>query len=166
MAGRSPYHNQAYSTPTPRLNLPPISEQHRRSRSPAFYASLPDRGVRSEPMSIRSNSGASPPPPLPPPRWIEGINEGNDPGWEFENRAHTDKSDRSNTVSVKPGSSLLGGHKISPVGRYNGPARNIDFENPPPRLEGVADVLSEGRSEGPDANDQRIPDLRALLDYK
>jgi hypothetical protein len=117
-------------------------------------------------MSITSNTGASPPPPLPPPRWIEGISEGNDPGWEFENRANTENNERINTVSVKPGSSLLGGHKISPVGRYNGPARNIDFEQPPPRLEGVADILSQGRIEGADSDEHRIPDLRALLDYK
>jgi hypothetical protein len=117
-------------------------------------------------MSIASHTGATPPPPLPPPRWIEGISDGSDPGWEFENRAQADRE--VNTATVKPGSSLLGGQKISPVGRYNGPARNVEFDQPPPPALRIEDLLAdtEARGEGPEQGGQRIPDLRALLEYK
>jgi len=148
-----------------RLDIPQLHEPSHQSQSPTFYATWPDRS-RTLPMSIASQTGATPPPPLPPPRWIEGISEGSDPGWEFENRAQADRE--SNTATVKPGSSLLGGQKISPVGRYNGPARHVEFDQPPPAPLRIEDLLAdtEARGEGSEHGSQRIPDLRALLEYK
>ncbi|KAK4946279.1 hypothetical protein LTR66_014307, partial [Elasticomyces elasticus] len=57
-------------------------------------------------MPIPSVRG-SPPPPLPPPRHIDGMDSGQDPGWQWGNGANTLKSGKA--VSVRPGSSLLGG---------------------------------------------------------
>jgi len=111
-------------------------------------------------MSIISATGATPPPPLPPPRYIEGITEGSDPGWEFENRANAE-GERSNSAPIKAGSSLLGGHSISPVGRYTGPARSFEFDQPP-RL----DVpLENGRRDGSELRES-IPNFSELLEYK
>lgn len=157
MAGSSP--RQQYFH-TPGLQLPHHTSQARGSRSPAFYAALPDR-VRTSPMSITSNTGATPPPPLPPPRFIEGINEGSDPGWEYENR----ERDRNNAAPIKPGSSLLGGHKLSPAARYNGQTRNVEFDHPS-RHEIPQDMSLDARGTPSDAGEGRVPDLRALLDYK
>ena len=151
MAGSSPQNK--YNN----LHVPSIDQLPRRSRSPAFYASLPHR---ASPMSITSATGATPPPPLPPPRYIEGITEGSDPGWEFENCANAEGV-RSNSAPIRPGSSLLGGHKISPVGRYTGPARNFEFDQPP-RLEVPPD---NGRGDG-NEHRESIPNLSELLEYK
>lgn len=112
-------------------------------------------------MSITPTTGATPPPPLPPPRYIEGITEGSDPGWEFENRANAE-GDRSNSAPIRPGSSLLGGHKISPVGRYTGPARNFDFDQPPR----VEISIENSRGDGNEQGQISIPGMSELLEYK
>ena len=49
-----------------------------------------------------------PPPPLPPPRFIEDFNVGRDPGWNWGNRFNSGRTEKSGTGSVSPGSSLLG----------------------------------------------------------
>jgi hypothetical protein len=54
------------------------------------------------------NAREAPPPPLPPPRYIGGLETGDDPGWKYGNSRH-DANGKSRYASVKPGSSLLGG---------------------------------------------------------
>lgn len=56
------------------------------------------------------NAREVPPPPLPPPRYIGDLNEGQDPGWQWGNTNSPNCAGfgRSSFGSVKPGSSLLG----------------------------------------------------------
>jgi hypothetical protein len=51
----------------------------------------------------------APPPPLPPPRHIDGLYNGQDPGWKYGNGRQHDANANGQYASVKPGSSLLGG---------------------------------------------------------
>lgn len=50
------------------------------------------------------------PPPLPPPRHIEDLRAGQDPGWQWGNtNSPRDTGFSGNLAAVRPGSSLYGG---------------------------------------------------------
>lgn len=59
------------------------------------------------------------PPPLPPPRNIEGIDEGHDPGWRWGNTGGKGGFGSNGLGSVSPGSSLRGnwGKRLVDTGR-------------------------------------------------
>lgn len=83
---------------------------HRRYPSPAPHSPLsPPFASTASPMSIPSSVRASPsaPPPLPPPRNIEELSLGQEPGWQWG--INPNWVEFGKAVSVKPGSSLLGG---------------------------------------------------------
>lgn len=113
-------------------------------------------------MSIRESNPKSPPPPLPPPRYIQGLGDaGADSGWHSVNRSNEGDSA---SAPVKSGSSLLGGQPRSGPKSYTGYKKNIDFGAP-----SIASINKDDQTlEGTDASqsDQRVPDLAALLEYK
>jgi hypothetical protein len=70
--------------------------------------SPPSYGTPSAiPMAI-PNARESPPPPLPPPRYINELNDGQDAGWQWANSIHTGSYSRQTYPHIKEGSSLLG----------------------------------------------------------
>lgn len=88
------------------ISIPPRPSPHiSLSTSPAM------------PMPIRTNLRDDVPPPLPPPRHLEELKRGQDPGWQWANGKISQSSSLSQsrnynvdseTTSIKPGSSLLG----------------------------------------------------------
>ena len=112
------------------------------------------------PMPIPSLKGASPPPPLPPPRQIEGLDQGQDPGWHFANR-RGDKEDTTGGLgSVKAGSSLLGGARSSFGKQYPVLQKPVDLKGPGSSPSASLASVGEHHVEG------RVPDLAALLEFK
>lgn len=117
-------------------------------------------------MSIpgSSHQSKSPPPPLPPPKFVQGFSDPSDPGFQFANAGGSGSgaSDQQASTSIRTGSSLLGGHLRS--SSYSGPKKNIDFGQSDTR----ASPINESAVDTPDSarSDQRIPDLAALLEYK
>ena len=80
------------------------------------YGSASRTSARSPDASMSTSTSAipmpnarppSPPPALPPPRYIENLAVGQDPGWHFGNRHHKEDSD-SGMPCVSPCSSLRG----------------------------------------------------------
>jgi hypothetical protein len=49
------------------------------------------------------------PPPLPPPKYIEELTYGNDPGWQWGNTTHAGFG-KSTLAPIKPSSSLMGSY--------------------------------------------------------
>jgi hypothetical protein len=81
------------------------------------HSSIPSPLSPAVPMPIRNNaSRGAVPPPLPPPRIIEELNKGQDPGWQWANgKIRRDSDHREDTrygSAIKPGSSLLGESKF------------------------------------------------------
>lgn len=126
---------------------------------PAFYAALPDR-QRLSPMST-PNVREVPPPPLPPPRWVEDIGNGGDAGWTFENQGSASRFETS-SATVRAGSSLLGGYQTSPARAYNGPQKQIELDT----SSSQASLGYKGDQADSSSKDMRIPDLRELLEFK
>ena len=60
------------------------------------------------PMSIPSKRHDPPPPPLPPPRFIEDLAAGSDPGWKWGNIGNPGAFGNSESGSVSLSSSLRG----------------------------------------------------------
>ena len=48
------------------------------------------------------NAREDPPPPLPPPRYINGLGVGQDPGWKWSNSRHRAELETAYLTSVKP----------------------------------------------------------------
>ncbi|KAF1983015.1 hypothetical protein K402DRAFT_339266 [Aulographum hederae CBS 113979] len=63
------------------------------------------------------NAREAPPPPLPPPRYINELNNGHDPGWQWANNQTSDTVNTLFGSNVKPGSSLRGGGQPSSQGQ-------------------------------------------------
>ena len=99
--------DMSHATSTPSIRIYDSGPVHSRYSLPrrSSYVSAP--GI---PMAI-PNARESPPPPLPPPRYIGELSEGQDPGWQWGNSNNSSSAGfgRSSFVSIKPGSSLLGG---------------------------------------------------------
>jgi hypothetical protein len=68
-------------------------------------------------MAIPNARAASPPPPLPPPRYINELKNGQDPGWQWGNSPNSPEY-RANYRSIKSGSSLLGNYTKEPTHRF------------------------------------------------
>ena len=89
-----------FGHPYPLHSPPNKSTLHSASTSKAFASSASPRPIPNSRMEI-------PPPPLPPPRYIEDLAVGRDPGWHWGNTAVSGTGGceiASGTVS--PGSSL------------------------------------------------------------
>lgn len=135
-----------------------------------------DQAHATAPMFISSLKSESPPPPLPPPRYIEGLNEGQDAGWHFANRNTNNCINDNNepspgksgsAASVRSGSSLLGGHRASPKS-YTGPQRSIDLSQAESSQASSIGgwSSSSGRKETfLEIAKSTIPDLSALSEY-
>ncbi|KAH7058585.1 hypothetical protein B0J12DRAFT_367492 [Macrophomina phaseolina] len=98
--------DMSHATPTPSIRIYDSGAHHshfaipRRSSSYASPTAIP--------MAI-PNARDSPPPPLPPPRYISELSDGQDPGWQWGNGPNSSSFGKNAFGSVKPGSSLLGG---------------------------------------------------------
>ncbi|KAK7532430.1 uncharacterized protein J3D65DRAFT_105893 [Phyllosticta citribraziliensis] len=98
--------DMSHATSTPAIRIYDSGAHHshftipRRSSSYATPTAIP--------MAI-PNARDSPPPPLPPPRHITELSEGQDPGWQWGNGPNSLSFGKNSFGSVKPGSSLLGG---------------------------------------------------------
>lgn len=85
--------------------------QHTGQRDPSDSNGQPLRAPSSVattalPMAI-PHAREPVPPPLPPPQYLPEISTGRDPGWQWANDPSA--ADFARPLSVKPGSSLLGG---------------------------------------------------------
>lgn len=70
------------------------------------------------PMSIPNTNEPLAPPPLPPPRFIEDLAQGHDPGWKWGNSfADEQQFGKPTLAPIKPSSSLMGGHARPPLVR-------------------------------------------------
>ncbi|KAF2269291.1 hypothetical protein CC78DRAFT_540322 [Lojkania enalia] len=87
------------------------------------------------------------PPPLPPPRYIGELSEGQDPGWQWGN-IHNPRGTGSG--EVKPGSSLLGGatraHERDSSGDNNNGERGFAFARREPSSSRSLDDMSSADS--------------------
>ena len=63
------------------------TRNHGRRRSTSRSAGLPFSSRPSGPMAIPNTSHDLAPPPLPPPRFINDITAGSDPGWQWGNNS-------------------------------------------------------------------------------
>lgn len=62
-------------------------------------------------MSIPNAREEIVPPPLPPPRYIEDLANGHDPGWKWGNTFNGGGFGKSTLAPINPASSLYGGHR-------------------------------------------------------
>lgn len=93
------------------------NSRHRNILHPAPDATS-SASVSNAPMAI-PHAREHVPPPLPPPQLIPELNDGDDSGWQLQNDPSSD--DFAKPISIKPGSSLLGGfHRPSSLERENG----------------------------------------------
>jgi hypothetical protein len=92
----------SHATPAPSIRVFGSGPRHGAAARPVQIPQTSPNSIAARPMAI-PNTREAPPAPLPPPRWIGGLGQGEDLGWEYGNRTPT-----SPHASVKPGSSLLG----------------------------------------------------------
>lgn len=102
---------------SPHLTSPPsirvydFNSHHDRhpptSRS-SSHTSIPSRKSPG-PMTIPNTREEIAPPPLPPPKYIEELTYGNDPGWQWGNTTHAGFG-KSTLAPIKAGSSLMGSY--------------------------------------------------------
>ena len=103
------------------------------------------------------------PPPLPPPRHIEDIRAGQDPGWQWGNtNSPRDTGFGGNRLAtVRPGSSLYGGAGGSQA-RPRQPSADYDFRAREPSISlSLDDMSSENSQEHTD--DERAAKTRHPL---
>lgn len=111
-------------------------------------------------MPITPNVRQSPPPPLPPPRQVEELGQGQNPAWN-----HQKEDSNTPTPVVKSGSSLLGGQQGKQGKLYTGPERSIDFGRQT-RMEDSPSSNQDTKTDASEQSQDRVPDLQALLEYK
>jgi len=117
-------------------------------------------------MSITNTERDSPPPPLPPPRTVDGASDGQDPGWQFAHRYDNNEVQTDASASlIKPGSSLLSGNHMKQGKSYTGPERKVEFDRAS-HMEDSPASNPELKNDGSEQSQERIPDLQALLEYK
>ncbi|KAF2430715.1 hypothetical protein EJ08DRAFT_218500 [Tothia fuscella] len=109
------YGSRPHNTNTNQTSAAPQQQHHPHSRSIH----------NPKPMAI-PRAREAPPPPLPPPRHIDGLYHGQDPGWKYGNGMQHESPSSGQYASVKAGSSLLGG-----VGdqEYGQPADHYDYRD-------------------------------------
>jgi hypothetical protein len=100
---------------TPRIR---VYESGSSLRSSLSIPRPPPQSRPSEAMPIPRVRDDNVPPPLPPPRYIGELSEGQDVGWKWGNANNT------HFGGVKPGSSLLGGLPSCP------PSRSLESRSP------------------------------------
>ena len=139
------------------------STQTRKSHSPhrqyghmSPFAVPPSNDAQpstTAPMSVpRSNIRKSPPPPLPPPRFLGSFH--ND-AQELVHRPLEGDNVSAGSGSVRSGSSLLGGSSGC-AKQYTGPQKKVDMSMGSPKPGGS----SEGEL------DKKVLDLGAVAEYK
>lgn len=114
--------SHATSTPSIRIYDSGPQSHYSLPRRSSSYAST---STSSVPMAI-PNARESPPPPLPPPRYISELSDGHDPGWQWGNSPDGPGFGRSAFGSVKPGSSLLGGRRSSEQTKQDKPLEHVE----------------------------------------
>ena len=72
-------------TPPDSILVHEHNSSHGRRRSTSRTAGLPFSSRPPGPMAIRNTKHDPAPPPLPPPRFIDDLTAGSDPGWEWAN---------------------------------------------------------------------------------
>lgn len=89
------------------MALPEIVFDNPSDRSRHSNVCIPRSSSIASPLSIPNSREPGPPPPLPPPRLVDGLSSpATDLGWHWGNRESTLGN---SPASVKTGSSLLGG---------------------------------------------------------
>ncbi|KAF2013798.1 hypothetical protein BU24DRAFT_349564 [Aaosphaeria arxii CBS 175.79] len=135
------------------LHLHPLAHHHR--------SSLPSYSTSSAAMAI-PRAREEVPPPLPPPRYIDDLNEGQDPGWKWGNR---NNSSIGGSASVKDGSSLRGGASVGITAHR---ARELSISRSPDDMgspESEDDYKNPANGSGNDAGKHRpsLADHRYVL---
>jgi hypothetical protein len=100
-------------TPSIRIYGSSASQQNGSTSDSAKSSPFPSNPLSSSPaipMPIRSYSSRDTvPPPLPPPRILKELNEGQDPGWQWANGKVNRESGNVGSITqsspIKPGSS-------------------------------------------------------------
>ncbi|KAF7946653.1 hypothetical protein EAE96_009645 [Botrytis aclada] len=112
MRGQKP----SFSTPLPQIH---VQDSHHPDRYPDRYSdqhkyhSSNSSRAAAGPMSI-PNARESPPPPLPPPKYIPDTDNGGDLGWQWANQ-NRDMDWGRNVSSVPAGSSLYGSYSRNSI---------------------------------------------------
>ncbi|KAF2184296.1 hypothetical protein K469DRAFT_579571 [Zopfia rhizophila CBS 207.26] len=98
----------SHATSTPSIRIYDSGSLHNRFALP--HHRRPSYPTPSGAMAI-PRAREEVPPPLPPPRYIGELSEGQDPGWQWGNTNSPNDTGfgGSRLATVKPGSSLLGG---------------------------------------------------------
>lgn len=102
------------------------------------------------------------PPPLPPPRHIEDLRAGQDPGWQWghANNLRDTGFSGNHLATVRPGSSLYGG---SDVVRSRQPPADTKFKGREPSVPRSLDGMSSGNSVDHVSDDERKSKPRPSL---
>lgn len=142
------------ATSTPSIR---VYESHRYSLPHHRRPSIPSPAVA---MAIPRARDAVPP-PLPPPRHIEDLRTGQDPGWQWGNtNSPRDTGFGGNRLAtVRPGSSLLGGSAHQPLPRE--PSADYLFRHgrEPSISRSLDDMSSENSVEHNSDEDRSRPSL-------
>ena len=150
----SPSRDQA-GTPTQRpgssqfLQIPTSSPQARSVTVPTVPMTVPNTQTKK-----------SPPPPLPPPRYVETKTT----NAELVHRPVESDHGSLGSASIKSGSSLLGGSSGS-AKQYTGPQRDVDLSLTSPTGEGGEGESGSGAGEGAES-EPKVLDLDAVVEYK
>ncbi|KZF25760.1 hypothetical protein L228DRAFT_266214 [Xylona heveae TC161] len=93
---------------TPSIRVCDFNAQTDPFRRPSLAYSATVHSSSSGPMSI-PNAREPAPPALPPPRYLDDLAHGSDPGWQWGNRDTSGGFAKGSFGSVNPSSSLCGG---------------------------------------------------------
>ena len=137
-----PPHRSSYALPEIYIQTSTVSDQKTMSGRSSSSGSRPSPPSNLIPMSIpNARHDDSPPPPLPPPRFV-GIDgdRGNggsvDPGWAWSNSRESHRWDRMS--SVKQGSSLYGSPATG--GSHSGEGLDLRRGNSASTIKSTADM--------------------------
>jgi hypothetical protein len=103
------------------------------------------------------------PPPLPPPRHIENLRAGQDPGWQWghANSPRDTGFSGNRLATVRPGSSLYGG---SDAVRPRQPSADTNFKGRESSIPRSLDGMSSGNSVEHISDDERKSKSRPSLE--
>lgn len=113
-------------------------------------------------MAIPRAREEGPPPPLPPPRYIGELSEGQDPGWQWGNtNSSSDGFGGTRMATVKPGSSLLGGAASGQARARDNSADSGAFRGRQPSTSRSLDDMSSA-----DSDEDRGKPRPSLANYR
>jgi hypothetical protein len=137
-----------------------VYESHRYSL-PHHHRPSPGPAVA---MAIPRARNEAPPPPLPPPRHIEDLRPGQDPGWQWGNtNSPRDTGFSGNRLAtVRPGSSLYGGAGGTHP-RPRQPSADYVFKGREPSVSRSLDDMSDENSLGHISDEDRNAKPRPSL---